>query len=65
MVQQKVTRKELEEMHIGQTRIIHLPDGGKVDSAKVTAMQMKNLKRGEWKVTPDYEVCAVSITRLK
>ena len=65
MVQDKVTRKELMDMHIGQTRIINLPDGGKVDSAKVTAKQMKDLKKGEWKVTPDYNACAVSITRLK
>ena len=65
MVQEKVTRKELLEMHIGQTRIISLPNGGKVDSAKVTAKQMKDLKKGEWLVKPDYDACAVSITRLK
>ena len=65
MVQEKVTRKELLEMHIGQTRIIILPDGGKVDSAKVTAKQMKDLKKGEWQVKPDYDACAVSITRIK
>ena len=65
MVQEKVTRKELLEMHIGQTRIISLPDGGKVDSAKVTAKQMKDLKKGEWQVKPDYDSCAVSITRVK
>ena len=65
MVQEKVTRKELLEMHIGQTRIISLSNGGKVDSAKVTAKQMKDLKKGEWQVKPDYDACAVSITRLK
>ena len=65
MVQEKVTRKELLEMHIGQTRIISLPNGGKVDSAKVTAKQMKDLKKGEWQVKPDYDACAISITRLK
>ena len=65
MVQEKVTRKELLEMHIGQTRILSLPNGGKVDSAKVTAKQMKDLKKGEWQVKPDYDACAVSITRLK
>lgn len=65
MVQEKVTRKELLEMHIGQTRIITLPNGGKVDSAKVTAKQMKDLKKGEWTVKPDYDACAVSITRVR
>jgi hypothetical protein len=44
MVQDKVTRKELSEMHIGQTRIFNLPDGGKVKSAISTCQQMKNEK---------------------
>ena len=65
MVQDKVTRKELSEMHIGQTRIFNLPDGGKVKSAISTCQQMKNEKEGEWQVKPDYESCAVSITRVK
>ena len=65
MPQEKVSRNELLEMHIGQTRIINLPDGGKVESAKVTAKQMKDLKKGEWQVKPDYDACAVSITRVK
>lgn len=65
MVQEKVTRKELLDMRIGQNRIINLPDGGKINSAKSTAKQLKDLKKGEWQVKPDYDACAVSITRLK
>lgn len=64
MAQTKVTRQELREMHIGQTRIITLTDPKKVTSAKVTANQLKNEKEGEWVVKPDYEACAVSITRI-
>lgn len=64
-MQEKVTRQELREMHIGQTRIIHLPNTKKVTSARVTAQQLKDEKDGEWIVRPDYEACAVSITRLK
>ena len=64
MVQEKVTRQELRDMHIGQTRIITLTDPKKVTSAKVTAKQMKDEKEGEWTVKPDYEACAVSITRI-
>lgn len=52
-------------MHIGQTRIIHLPNAKKVTSARVTAQQLKDEKDGEWIVRPDYEACAVSVTRLK
>lgn len=65
MTQDKVTRKELSEMHIGQTRIFNLPDGGKVKSAISTCQQMKNEKGLEFKATPDYPSAAISITRLK
>lgn len=64
MAQEKVTRNELRDMHIGQTRIFTLTDPKKVTSAKVTAKQLKDEKEGEWKVSPDYEACAVSITRI-
>lgn len=64
MVQEKVTRKELRDMHIGQTRIIHLNDPKKVTSAKVTCQQLKDEKEGEWAVKPDYKAVAVSITRI-
>jgi hypothetical protein len=52
-------------MHIGQTRIFTLMEEKKISSARVTAQQMKNEKEGEWLVKPDYDACAVSITRLK
>ena len=65
MAQEKVTRKELRDMHVGQTRIFTLFEPKKVTSARVTAKQMKDEKEGEWKVKPDYEACAVSITRVK
>ncbi len=65
MAQEKVTRQELRDMHIGQTRIFTLKEEKKISSAKVTAHQMKNEKEGEWLVKPDYDACAVSITRLK
>lgn len=65
MAQEKVTRQELRDMHIGQTRIFTLTEEKKISSARVTAQQMKNEKEGEWSVKPDYDACAVSITRLK
>lgn len=64
MAQEKVTRNELREMHVGQTRIFTLTDPKKVTSAKVTAKQLKDEKEGEWLVKPDYKECAVSITRI-
>lgn len=65
MVQEKVTRKELREMHVGQTRIFTLSERTKIPSARVTAQQLKDLRDGEWDVKPDYDACAVSITRIK
>jgi len=65
MAQEKVTRQELRDMHIGQTRIFTLMEEKKISSARVTAQQMKNEKEGEWLVKPDYDACAVSITRVK
>ena len=65
MAQEKVTRQELRDMHIGQTRIFTLMEEKKISSARVNAQQMKNEKEGEWLVKPDYDACAVSITRLK
>ena len=65
MAQEKVRRQELRDMHVGQTRIFTLMEEKKISSARVTAQQMKNEKEGEWLVKPDYEACAVSITRVK
>ena len=65
MAQEKVTRQELRDMHVGQTRIFTLKEEKKISSARVTAQQMKNEKEGEWLVKPDYGACAVSVTRVK
>lgn len=65
MVQEKVTRQELRDMHIGQTRIIQLADRKKIASARVTATHMKNEEGLVFEVNPDWEASAVSIKRIK
>ena len=65
MVQEKVTRQELREMHIGQTRIITLAHPKKVSSARITCQQMKQEEGLEFDFKPDYAASAVSITRKK
>ena len=65
MAQEKVTRQELREMHIGQTRIFTLLDAKKVTSARVTCTQMKNEEELEFTVKSDYQSKSVSITRIK
>ena len=65
MAQEKVTRKELEEMRVGTTRVFQLTEPTKLQSVATTCTQLKNEKRGEWKVGKDYESVSVSVTRLK
>jgi len=65
MTQKKVTRQELREMRIGQTRIITLEDPKKIPSARITCLQMKQEEGLEFTFKPDYEANAVSITRIK
>lgn len=65
MTQKRVTRQELREMRIGQTRIITLEDPKKIPSARITCLQMKQEEGLEFTFKPDYEATAVSITRIK
>ena len=65
MPQEKVTRQELLEMHIGQTRIFHLTEETKLQSVATTCTQMKNEKKGEWSIRRDYGACAISVTRTR
>ena len=65
MIQEKVTRKELREMHIGQTRIFLLPNKKKLSSARVTCQQLKDEEELEFKAKPDFSANAISITRIK
>lgn len=65
MAQDRVTRQELREMSIGQTRIFSLSDAKKIASARVTAHQMKDEEGKEYSVKMDYQAKCVSITRKK
>jgi hypothetical protein len=65
MAQEKVTRKELEEMRVGSTRVFQLIEPSKLQAVASTATQMKNERKGEWTVRKDYESISVSVTRIK
>ncbi len=65
MAQEKVTREELLEMHIGQARIFTLNDKTKLQSVASTLTQLKNEGKGEWTHRKDYDAVAVSVTRIK
>ena len=65
MAQEKVTRQELRDMHIGQTRIITLAEKKKIESARQTILQVSREEDLEFTFKPDYAASAVSITRIK
>ena len=65
MAQEKVTRQELRDMHIGQTRIITLFERKKIESARQTVRQVGIEDGMEFTFKPDYDAVAVSITRIK
>lgn len=65
MAQEKVTRKELTDMHVGQTRIFTLFEETKLQSVATTCNQLKNEKKGEWSIKRDYSSISISVTRTK
>lgn len=62
MVKERVTRDDLRNMRVGQTKIFELPDVALCESARVQAAQLA-AEDLAFKVTKDG--CIVSITRTK
>ena len=64
-MQERVTRQDLRNMRVGQTRIFTLADKKKITSARGQANQLKQEEDLEFDVKPDFDASAVSITRIK
>lgn len=64
-MQEKVTRREMRDMRVGQTRIFTLADKKKIMSVRVQANQLKNEEELKFEVKADYTASSVSITRVK
>lgn len=64
-MQERVTRQEMRDMRVGQTRIFTLADKKKIISARVQANMLKNEEGLEFEVNADYTSASVSITRVK
>ena len=64
-MQERVSRRELRDMRVGQTRIFTLADKKKIQSARVQAQQLKNEEEMDFEVKADYTSSSVSITRMK
>lgn len=65
MAQEHVSKAELREMLIGQTRIFVLNEARKVSSARVTCNHLKNEEGLEFMVKCDYGAKSISITRKR
>ena len=65
MAQDKVTRKELLDMFVGQTRIFMLKERTKLHSTAVTANRLKKERMGTWECRKDYDAISISVTRVK
>ena len=64
-MQERVSRQELRDMRVGQTRIFTLADKKKITSARVQANALKNEEDLEFEVKADYPSASVCITRTK
>jgi len=64
-MQERVSRQELRDMRVGQTRIFTLADKKKIQSARVQAQMLKNEEEMGFEVKADYTSASVSITRTK
>ena len=65
MVQDKVTRKEVRDIQIGQTRVFNLATPKKVTSARVTCRQMMLEEGTEYIIRLDYKAVSITITRIR
>lgn len=64
-MQEKVTKSELRDMRVRQSRIFTLADKKKIKSVKVQAHDLKAEEGKEYEVRTDYDASAVCITRVK
>lgn len=64
-MQERVSRKDLRKLRVGETRIFTLFDKKKISSARVQANQLKNEEDLEFDVKPDFTSSSVCITRIK
>lgn len=64
-MQERVSREDLRNMRVGQTRIFTLVSKKKITSAKQNIYQLQREEDLAYEVKPDYEASSVSVTRIK
>lgn len=63
MAQETVTRAEMRELKIGQTRIFTLNNPKKIRSVEVNARSLGKEERMKFSIKSDYDNCSIAITR--
>ena len=63
MAQETVTRQEMRDLNVGQTRIFVLKDRKKIASVRVQANQLNKEEGLKFRVVADFEASSVCITR--
>lgn len=64
-MQETVSKNELREMRIRQSRIFTLADKRKIKSVRVQVHDLKMEEDKEYQVRTDYDASAVCITRVR
>jgi hypothetical protein len=62
---EKVSRKHLRAMFVGQTKIFSMEPVKRLNVARVTCNQLKHEEGKIYRVLPDYQVGGICITRTK
>lgn len=64
-MQERVSRDDVRDMRVGQTRIFTLADRKKITSATQNIYQLQRESGLRFRIKPDYDASSVSITRIK
>lgn len=62
---EKVSRKLLRTMFVGQTKIFSMEPVKQLNTARVTCTQLKHEEGLTFRVLPDYQAKGICITRIK
>jgi hypothetical protein len=62
---EKVSRKRLREMFVGQTKIFSMEPVKQLNVARVTCNQLKHEEGKVYVVNPDYQAGGICIRRVK
>lgn len=60
---ERITRKDLTEMQLGETKAFDLPSARACDNGKTIAYQLQNILRCKFNVSTDYTINRLTVTK--